>query len=1010
MRRLIAEPDLPERLTGAITVPASKYHAHRALILGSLAEGCSQIFGRSDALHVRMTLGALRRMGTRIVRQPDGSRVWGGPYRPTTPRITVGSSGSTLQFLLGLGSRSVGPALVFDGQPSLRRRPIGPLLEGLRAMGVGLEARGEALPVTIHPGRPSGGAVAMPGTLSQWISGLLLLAPFASEDTEITVAPPVNERPYIDLTLRMMAAWGVEVERDADFRRLRVAAGQRYRPAAFRLPADLSSAAFPLVAAALLPSDVTFHGIAPDPDHPEAAVLDVLREAGVDLRWEAGGLRLRSDGRPQGVRVDCGDAPDLVPALAVFGALASGCTVLERVEHARLKESDRVAAMLQLRRMGVRIDEEGPGRLVIHGRPRLRAAEITSFNDHRVLMAFAVAGCFTDGGRTEISYPRAYHVSYPGFLQDMTTLGFRLSVQETADDRQRGPWATVPTAHLAAEIRSMMSPAWTAAQRAAGLWPERLITDALDDAAAWTPDRPAVVDPSLPAEFVLTYGELQRAVDRAATALLGMGVRPGEPVAFQLPNWWEFTVLQLALVRIGAVSCPLMPMFRERELRFMLRQSGCRFLFVPARFRGHDHVAMAEGLRGELPGLERVIVVRGDPGAPEAFERLLDAAPDAEALAAARPSPDAVAQLLYTSGTSGEPKGVLHTHNTLLTALHTHMRHYRLTDRSTVFIPSPAGHQTGFLYGMWLAVALGATAVFQDVWDPERALASMDAWRVAFVQASTPFLSDLADAARRRKRPPAGLHIFVATGAPVPRLLARMARSALRCEVMGGWGTTESGLVAGGAPGDDPERLWQTDGRVLPPQEMRVVDAEGRDVPPGAEGRFLVRTPAMFVGYLGHPDWYAHAFVGDRWFDTGDLATIDADGYMRITGRIKDVINRGGEKIPAAEIEQCLYAHPAVAEVAVVGMPDPRLGERACACVVLRDGADLTLEDVRAHLQQARMAKQYWPERVEVMAEMPRTASGKIQKFILRERVAANLAVEGGSPSAPASAGQGGRS
>jgi cyclohexanecarboxylate-CoA ligase len=824
--------------------------------------------------------------------------------------------------------------------------------------------------------------------------------------SEIAIEGPCNERPYIDLTIRMMRHWSVEVEAEPDFRRLRVPAGQRYLPAHYRLPADLSSAAFPLVAAALLPSDVVFQGIDPEPDHPERKILDVLAEAGVDLTFDAQArtLRVRSEGRPQGVWVDCTDAPDLVPILAVFGALARGRTVLDHVRHARLKESDRVAAMLQLRRMGARIDEEGPDRLVIHGQERLHPAELSSFNDHRVLMALAVAGCLTDRGRTEISYPQAYRISYPEFLEHMRGLGLRLAVEPSAETA-RGPWASTPTRESPPELRNMMPAEWIRRQRAVGLWPERLITDYLDEAAAWTPDRPAVVDPSGPGggvegsggpetARVLTYRELREAVDRVATALCRLGVRPGEPVAFQLPNWWEFTVLQLALVRCGAVSCPLMPIYRERELSFMLRQSGCRLLVVPARFRGHDYVAMVRGLRPELPALERVLVARGDPSDPDAFERLLDTPADPGLLGARRPSPDDIVQLLYTSGTSGQPKGVLHTHNTLLAALQAHMRHFRLTDRDTVFIPSPAGHQTGFLYGVWLAVALGATAVFQDVWDAGKALALMDRWRVAFVQAATPFLNDLAEAALARGRPPAGLRIFVATGAPVPRVLARMARGALRCEVMGGWGTTESGLVAGGAPGDPPDRLWQTDGRVLYPMEMRVVDAADRDLPPGQEGRFLVRTPAMFVGYLGHEDWYLRAFVGDRWFDTGDLATIDADGYMRITGRAKDVINRGGEKVPVAEVEELLYAHPAVAEVAVVAMPDPRLGERACACVVLRPGHTLTLEDIRAHLQQARMAKQYWPERLEILERMPRTPSGKIQKYLLREYVAQRLEAE----------------
>lgn len=980
-------------------MPASKYHAHRALILGSLAEGCSTITGRTDALHVRHTLAALRRLGTRIVKDPGGYRVWGGPYRPLQPRITVGSSGSTLQFLLGLGCQSVGPALVFDGQKLIRHRPIGPLIEGLRVMGVRLESADGRLPVTVYPGRPTGGRVVIPGTLSQWISGLMLLAPFASADTAIDVAGTVNERPYLDLTMRMMRDWAVEVQANTDYRTFRIAAGQRYLPASYRLPADLSSAAFGLVAAALLPSDVTFSGMDLSTDHPERKILDVLREAGVPMTVspDTRTLRIRSRQRPEGVYIDLCDAPDLLPILAVFGAMAKGKTVLDHVEHARLKESDRVSAMLQLRRMGVQMDEEGRDRLVIHGTQRLHPAEISSFGDHRVLMAFAIAGNLTEGGRTEINYPQAYRISYPEFIDQMTSLGLHVAVRPAEEDEARGPWGSLPTRAAAPVLRNMMPRPWIEAQRASGLWPERLVTDYLDDATAWTPDRPAVVDTSSEPANVLTYRELRDGVDRVATALIRLGIHSGDPVAFQLPNWWEFTVLQLALVRIGAVSCPLMPIYRERELEFILRQSGCRLLIVPQRFRGCDYVAMAQRLRDEVGTLERIIIARGDAKGRDAFEQLLSEPADASLLTERRPSPDGLVQLLYTSGTSGEPKGVLHTHNTLLSALKAHVRHFRLTDRDTIFIPSPAGHQTGFLYGMWLGVMLGATAVYQDQWEPGKALAVMDAWKVAFVQAATPFLSDLVNAAQRVGHAPAGLRIFVATGAPVPRTLARMARATLRAEVMGGWGTTESGLVAGGAPGDPPDRLWETDGRVLPPMEMKVVDEAGRDLPPGIEGRFLVRTPAMFIGYLGHEDWYEKAFVGDRWFDTGDLATIDADGYMRITGRTKDIINRGGEKVPVAEIEQCLYAHPSVAEVAVVGMPDPRLGERACAFVVLRPGTTLDLPEIQRHLGGMRMAKQYWPERLEVVTEMPRTPSGKIQKYVLRRLIASKLAGESGN-------------
>jgi cyclohexanecarboxylate-CoA ligase len=520
-------------------------------------------------------------------------------------------------------------------------------------------------------------------------------------------------------------------------------------------------------------------------------------------------------------------------------------------------------------------------------------------------------------------------------------------------------------------------------------WPERLVTDFLRKHARSKPDKPALVDESRGRSVVLGFAELADRVDRIATSLLKMGVRPGEVVCFQLPNYWEFVALQFALVRVGAVSCPLIPVFRERELKLMVGQSESRFLFIPDTFRGFDYPSMVEGLRPSLPALERVFVVGDEvPGWTEPFESLLETAPDPETLEAARPAPSEPTQLLYTSGTSGEPKGVLHVHNTLVLADLLHIEHFGLREDDTVFVPSPCAHQTGFLYGMWLAMVRGATAVYQDIWEGRRALDLVTRHGVRFVQAATPFLVDLVEAVKERGVTPEALRIFVATGASVPRRLAQEAREVLGASVCGAWGTTEGCLVTAGTPEDPPEKSWQTDGRLLPRMEMRVVDEKGNPLPAGREGRFQVRTPCLFTTYLHHPEWYRTAVSPDGWFDTGDLAVIDGDGYMSITGRVKDIINRGGEKVPVAEVEQLLYEHPAVSDVAVVAMPDPRLGERACAYVVLRKGASLSLHKVQEYLRTCGMAKQYWPERVEAVEELPRTPSGKIQKYLLRKRAA----------------------
>ena len=491
------------------------------------------------------------------------------------------------------------------------------------------------------------------------------------------------------------------------------------------------------------------------------------------------------------------------------------------------------------------------------------------------------------------------------------------------------------------------------------------------------PDARAVVEVGAAGSVrELSWRALASEADRVAAGLESLGVGNGGTVAFQLPNRIEFVTIALATLRLGAVCEPLMPIFRERELSFMLRESGAGVLFVPSRFRGRDHAAMAAGLQSELPALEHVVLADGG----FAFR-----APDGTGqLAARHPRPDQVAQLLFTSGTSGEPKGALHRHDVLMRAADHHIDHFGLGADDVVYVPSPLAHQTGFLYGMWIAIRLGVPQVLQEVWDAEVGLDTMQRFGVTFVQAATPFLADLTRVAVERGEGPGSLRTFVATGATIPRELARRSREALGAEVGGAWGTTESCLGCAFAPGDPPERAWGTDGRALDGVRVRVVDDDGRPLSPGEEGNFEVHTDCLFEGYLNRPALTAGAVSSDGWYRTGDLARIDSSGYVRITGRVKDVINRGGEKVPVAEIEQLLHAHPAVRDVAIVAMPDERLGERACAFAVLDDGGELEFEAMLEYLDSCKVTKTYWPERLELVESLPRTPSGKIQKFVLR--------------------------
>jgi cyclohexanecarboxylate-CoA ligase len=522
----------------------------------------------------------------------------------------------------------------------------------------------------------------------------------------------------------------------------------------------------------------------------------------------------------------------------------------------------------------------------------------------------------------------------------------------------------------------------------AGHWVGRTITDYLDEVAASTPDKVAFIDP----RRTITYGELRRDVDRCALGLLALGVAPGDVVSFQLPNWIEWVVLHYAATRIGAISNPLIPIYREREVGFMVGLAKSKLIVVPREFRGFDYPAMIDELRADWPALEHVLVVDGRPGQGTSSWAEFMATPweqrrDPAELTRLRPDPNDVTLLIFTSGTTGEPKGVMHTHNTVVAANNPLPERLGITADSVIHMASTLAHLTGFLYGARLPVQNGATGVLQDIWDAGRFVELIEEHGITYTSAATPFLHDLLAAPNLGEHDVSSLVRFCCMGAPIPRALVREARAKLPgLVVVGGWGQTEEGLVTQGIPGDPDEKLIDTDGYPWPGMRIRVVDEAGAPLPAGREGRLQVTGPFLFVGYAERLDMTRECFDGE-WFDTGDLASIYADGYLSITGRTKDIIIRGGENIPVSYVENVLYEHPQIAAVAVVGVPDPRLQERACACVALTEGAQFTVEDMRRFLANKGVAKQYWPERLKVLPELPRTPSGKIQKFRLRELV-----------------------
>jgi len=522
------------------------------------------------------------------------------------------------------------------------------------------------------------------------------------------------------------------------------------------------------------------------------------------------------------------------------------------------------------------------------------------------------------------------------------------------------------------------------AMRAAGFWSDQTLLEFFSRHVRNDPGRLAVVgyEAASNRRMAMTYGELQQTADRIAANLLRIGVKPGEVVSYQLPNWWHFMALHLALLRIGAVTNPIMPIFRDREMEFMLTLAETRVLIVPQRFRDFDHPALADRLKAKVPTLEHVVIIGS--GDNRDFETVLNS-PGRRVEAATAASADDVVQLLYTSGTTGEPKGVMHTGNTLLNSVRYFEDRARLTANDVVLMASPMAHQTGFLVGLLLPLYLGGRVVLQDIWNPAKAVDIVETERVTMTMASTPFLADLTAEAERRPEALSSLRTFVSAGAPIPRVLVRQATQNLGAHIVSGWGMTENGLVTTTKLDDPPEKVFETDGCPSQGMEVRIVDGGGKVLPHDEEGRLQARGPGTFVGYLKRPHLYA--VDQDGWFETGDLARKDKDGYIRITGRTKDIVIRGGENVPVIEIEQLMYRHPAVREVAIVGVPDERLGERACACVVLREGALLTLVDLMAYMAENAVAKNYWPERIEVLDALPKTPSGKVQKFRLREIV-----------------------
>jgi acyl-CoA synthetase (AMP-forming)/AMP-acid ligase II len=522
---------------------------------------------------------------------------------------------------------------------------------------------------------------------------------------------------------------------------------------------------------------------------------------------------------------------------------------------------------------------------------------------------------------------------------------------------------------------------------ASGIWRNRTLADELADLVSNNPDRVLIVE----GEQRHTVADMDRQARALASALQKRGLVAGDVVSFELPNWPETVAIDLACAMLGLVCNPIIPIYRDAEVSYILRDAGTKVMFIPTRFRKFDYADMIARHRADLPDLEHVVTVRGDADGATSFENLL-AEGDAEEFVPLAVDPNAVKLIMYTSGTTGRPKGVLHSHNTIDTEIQAISQFLGLGGDDVILMPSPVTHITGYLYGIQMPFTLNAPVVFMETWSADVAAELIDTYGVTFTIAATVFLQELTVFAQKNDRSLPSLRFFPCGGAPVPPEIIYNAHAAFaRCVCSRCYGSTEAPTITLGVNGREEEELGATTEGHIVGHEIRIVDpVSGQPVGPGVEGEVLSRGPEMCLGYADDAH-NAEAFEEDGFFHTGDLAMLNEAGAMVVTGRLKDVIIRGGENISSREIEDALHEHPAIHEAAVVAMPHARMGETVCAYAVLKSGNKLEFEDLVTFLEGTGMAKQKYPERLEIIDDFPRTAAGKIRKNVLRDRVAENI-------------------
>ncbi len=502
-----------------------------------------------------------------------------------------------------------------------------------------------------------------------------------------------------------------------------------------------------------------------------------------------------------------------------------------------------------------------------------------------------------------------------------------------------------------------------------GWWQTETCADYLRKAAVDQPDRVLVID----GDTRLTARDLHDQSALLAKAMLAR-FEPGSVVSFMLPNWHEAVVIYMASTLAGMVAHPVLPSLRDHDLKFMLTDIGSKMIFVPHQYRGHDYAAMMTRVSAEIPNPPETIVLRGDAGPHTPYQPLLREGGNATLPTL---NADDVRMVMYTSGTTGSPKGVMHTHNAINALIRQIGQHWLVAPGDRFLVPSPISHIGGSIYAFEAPLLLGSCAVLMEQWDPVAAVEIMLAERCTHMAGATPFLQGLLGAARTARTGLPDLKVFICGGASVPPNLIREANDYfVNAIVSRVYGSTEVPVtVVGVIDAGDVAHAADTDGR---PGIATVIISP--------DGEIRARGPQMLVGYV-HAEGEAGAFDAEGFYRTGDQGCwVDGD-YLVITGRTKDIIIRNGENIAPKEIEDLLVGRAGIAEIAIVGVPDARTGERAVAVIVPQAGSAPDVATLAAELASHGVAKFKYPESVVLMDALPKNDAGKVLKQLLRARL-----------------------